>query len=349
MGRKAKRSPEAQRRIVRQLLQGTESYVALARKHRISDQTLYRWQKKLLASGETFPLVETTDPSPSNMRDPQQQVFESHLDTFVRCCPVCGSNMTADYRNPRTVITISPTSFDQHWTGWRAVKWRLISRIRRCHNSPCNRFLIPYRPEIEGRIAFPNQKLGLLLLKQLDLLHGIGSENQRRLSNRQIQARLSASGINLPHTTIANALERLDTLPRDPSIGVRNFLRNYPKQKCFVLDIFPWTMSYQHCKKFRHNTTWIVRDCFSGTVLFMHNEGIRTLFRMLLPVLPIPVLGVLCPKSSTSIPWTIRRFLPQLRPVALPPPTFMGEIPPTVRGPLAIPVSYWQVPLNSAD
>ena len=48
MGKKPKYSPETQRRIVLRLLKGDEPCAALARKYKVSDQTLYRWQKSFL-------------------------------------------------------------------------------------------------------------------------------------------------------------------------------------------------------------------------------------------------------------------------------------------------------------
>ena len=52
MGRKPKVPRDVQRQIVQQLLRGDESIAALARKHRVSDQTIYRWQKQFLADNE---------------------------------------------------------------------------------------------------------------------------------------------------------------------------------------------------------------------------------------------------------------------------------------------------------
>jgi transposase-like protein len=73
MGRKPKRTLPMQRRIVQQLLQGTQSCAALARKYRVSDQTLCRWQKRFLEDAGAFSSLVTPDhESPSVYSGPRK-------------------------------------------------------------------------------------------------------------------------------------------------------------------------------------------------------------------------------------------------------------------------------------
>jgi len=316
-----------QRRAVLQLLLDDEPCPALARKYKVSDTTLYRWKKEFLASGEASSLLATSNRQPPSVDKPQQVPYESELDCLVRRCPVCGSAMTADGRKPRTVLTLDRSQ--DAGTG----SWHLRSQIRRCHNESCSRYLAPYKAEIEGRIALPYQKLSLSLLKVLEPFSYATS-----LTSRKIQTRLSAQGINLARSTIENAMQLLSSLPRDPAIGVRGFLSRHPKQQGVLLDIFVWGT------RARCSNYWIVRDCFSSEVLVIYRGSVGNLFLKLVPKLPIPVVGILCPKTGTGIPLMISRYLPHLTELELPTLQPLTLALPEVRwGTLSIPVSYWQL------
>jgi transposase-like protein len=97
MGRKPKKRRRVQRQIVRQLLRGEESCAAVARKYRVSDQTLYRWQREFLANNEDPLPADARDSDVSAVQGDETRAYECRLDSFLRQCPVCGSNMTVDY------------------------------------------------------------------------------------------------------------------------------------------------------------------------------------------------------------------------------------------------------------
>ena len=139
---------------------------------------------------------------------------------------------------------------------WKGLTLRLSLQIRRCHNSSCIRFLAPYRPEAEGRIAFPNQKLSLPLLSHVSSIH------DRCRTIRKTQARLSGGGINLAHATVEKAVKLTQRFRKtEPLEDVREFLQTHPHQKYVLLDIFSWRRSYGD------HSGWMARDCLSGDVV----------------------------------------------------------------------------------
>ena len=71
-----------------------------------------------------------------------QPTRTEHLRPWYSHCPDCGLRLWADYRNRRTVATL---------TGLVG----LLLDIRRCHNRACRRYCKPYRPEAEGFYALP--------------------------------------------------------------------------------------------------------------------------------------------------------------------------------------------------
>ncbi len=327
MGRKPKKTRDVQRQIVLQLLRGDESIAALARRHRVSDQTLYRWQKEFLADNEDpSPTVESGgDASTTEGLTPD--VYECELDSFLRQCPVCGSNMTADYRNRRTVMF--PTFF-HNTSDWKGLTLRLSLQIRRCHNSSCIRFLAPYRPEAEGRIAFPNQKLSLPLLSHVSSIH------YRCRTIRKTQARLAGGGINLARGTIENALRLSRRREEAPSQSVRNFLRTHPQQQYVLLDILPWRRLHGS------GGSWMARDCLSGDLVVRPTGGLRYVLWELFPDFPIPILGVLSPEDS-SVFFHIRRALPQISSRQFPVPQSLQALPQELCLTLGLPVCYVQL------
>src|SRR3954464_11404066 len=63
-------------------------------------------------------------------------------------CPECQHRTHADYNNFRTVTTLDGVT-------------RLTLTIPRCRNPERPRFLRPYRPEAEARLALPHHEFGL--------------------------------------------------------------------------------------------------------------------------------------------------------------------------------------------
>jgi transposase-like protein len=328
MGRKSKFPRDVQRQIVQQLLRGDESIAALARKHRVSDQTLYRWQRQYLADSEDPLPAKSSDGETSTTQGFTPEVYDCELDSFLRQCPVCGSNMTADYRNRRTVIFPTRVNRTSRRVG---LILRLSLRIRRCHNSSCHRFLAPYRPEAEGRIAFPNQKLSLPLLRHVYSIHEICR------TIRKTQARLSGDGINLAHATVENAVKRFGVSREpNPPQDVCEFVQTHPHQKYVLLDIFAWRRSYGD------STGWMARDCLSGDVVVQRTPRLTHVLWNVFPDFPIPMLGVLSPTNS-SVAIQIRRALPQSTLRQFPVPESLSVLPKDLLRTLGFPVCYVQL------
>jgi transposase-like protein len=341
MGRKAKLNAETRRRIARELLRGAEPIAALARKYGVSDQTLYRWQREFLASDENPLAAEPSDGEASTVEDSSPEVYACILDSFLRQCPECGSNMTADYRNPRTVTV--PIRVDTHFSPrWTVLTLRLSSRIRRCHNENprCGRFLVPYRPEIEGRIALPQRKLSLGILDHLYRL------NLKGPSIRRLQAMLSSSGIDLAHSTVDNARKGLpspfnllaeETLRDEHAAAmISEFLKSRASRKFLLLDVFRWQRASGRLGQ------WLVRDCLSGEVHFTDTRNAMIVAAALFSASPIPIRGVLAPQRS-SIPACIRRVVPRVRQRHLPIPDALAALPEAFLQSLDLPVCYSEV------
>lgn len=341
MGRKAKLDAETRRRIARELLQGAEPIAALARKYGVSDQTLYRCQSEFLASDENPLAAEPSDGEASTVEDSSPEVYACILDSFVRQCPECGSNMTADYQNPRTVtvpIRVN-TDFSYRWT---VLTLRLSSRIRRCHNENprCGRFLVPYRPEIEGRIALPRRKLSLGMLDHLKKL------DSKHPSIRRLQAMLSSSGIDLAHSTVEKARKGLPSsfnplgkqTVRDQHAAamISKFLKSRASGKFLLLDVFRWQRVSGRLGE------WLVRDCLTGEVHFTDTSSAMIVAAALFSASPIPIRGVLASQRS-SIPACIRRVMPRVRQRHLPIPDALAALPEAFLRSLDLPVCYSEV------
>jgi hypothetical protein len=285
MGRKSKIPRRDQRNAVLRLLRGDESCAALACAYQVSDQTIYRWKKQFLADKEDGLPETESDGTVSKPSGKPIHVYHCLLDSFLRQCPLCGSHMIADFSKQRTVL-IPYEDGELH--NKEGAKLHLTSRIRRCHNPKCSRFLKPYRPEIEGRIALPRQNISLPLLAHMEYLRTHG-ENPRTS-----QASLSSRGINVTHTAIRNALARMyaNSASACVSFHVTDFLDECSSLPCLLLDVFPWRRSRGG------RSGWIVRDCFTGRMLLSRYPYPYQLDDIISDS-PIPLLGVLYSTIST--------------------------------------------------
>ena len=110
MARKSPTNPETRRHLVLRLLRHEDTCATLARTCRVTDQTLYRWRKQVLAEEPWLASTEARNDSPTApARAAGGLVQEYLLDSFLRNCPVCGHPITADYITPRTL-----SSFGRH-------------------------------------------------------------------------------------------------------------------------------------------------------------------------------------------------------------------------------------------
>src|SRR5262249_40889407 len=91
---------------------------------------------------------------------PQPTIFKD-LSPQRQNCPACGQRMWLDYTNHPTL-------------GQLAGCTRLNLAIRRCHHQECPRYLRPYRPEGEGRLALPKHEFGLDVIALVGTLRYAG-------------------------------------------------------------------------------------------------------------------------------------------------------------------------------
>jgi hypothetical protein len=102
--------------------------------------------------------------------------------------------MWLDYTNDRTLVTLAGCL-------------RLNLAIRRCHERGCGRYLLPYRPESEGRFALPKHAFGLDIIA---LVGALRYAEHRRVP--EIHTALRGRGVGVSERTVTNLLDRYDAL-----------------------------------------------------------------------------------------------------------------------------------------
>lgn len=73
---------------------------------------------------------------------------EQVLECVQQLCPSCGLLMWNKYNNSRRIRTLKGVV-------------QLCLKVRRCATSECERFGLPYRPEVEGKWVLPQHEFGL--------------------------------------------------------------------------------------------------------------------------------------------------------------------------------------------
>jgi len=158
-------------------------------------------------------------------------------------CPACQQTLWAAYSNYRTVTTLDAVT-------------RLTLHIRRCPNSACARFHVPYRPEGEAHFALPHHEFGLDVIALVGRLRYV--EHQ---STPEIHTELTRRGVVLAPRTVPNLLDRYDELralaTADPK-RLRPLLRAQGRVVLALDGLQP---------DVGHEVLWVLRDCLSGEVL----------------------------------------------------------------------------------
>jgi hypothetical protein len=181
---------------------------------------------------------------------------------------------------------------------------RLTLQIRRCLNAHCPQFRKPYRPEAEGRLAFPKHEFGL------EVIALVG--HRRYAQHRSIPAihqALLDRGVVVAQRTVTNLLERYDALLsltlQDPG---RLRRLTAPQGRVLVaLDGVPPDMG--------HEVLWVFRDCLSGAVLLAHSwlsashQDLATRLRQVQRALRVPMEAVVS-DGQRSIRQAVHRALP---------------------------------------
>jgi hypothetical protein len=199
---------------------------------------------------------------------------EQQLPVVTSDCPGCGRALHTAYYNRRTVTTLEGVI-------------RLRLQVRLCRNWACPRYRVPFRPEVEGRLALPHHEFGL------DILALVGAlRYAEHRSVPEIHQALTARGVVLAQRTVSNLLERYDELRALTVVDLDRLKPILAKQGKVVLALDGLQPDVGH------EVLWVVRDCLSGEILLARSllsSAHADLAKLLTEVkehLPVPVAGI---------------------------------------------------------
>lgn len=200
---------------------------------------------------------------------------EQTLEPLRTRCPTCGNAMWADYDNYRSVATLNGVV-------------RLTLRVRRCADTSCERFHVPYRPEAEGAFALPEHEFGL------DVIALVGAlRHSEHRSVPEIHKALTKRGVAISERTVTNLLDRYDELVALTLADDRRLQRITAEQGRVILAIDGLQPDVGH------EVLWVVRDCISGEVLLARSllsateKDLVGLIRKVKRALRVPIMGVI--------------------------------------------------------
>jgi hypothetical protein len=201
--------------------------------------------------------------------------------------------MWADYDNFRTVTTLEGV-----------IHLRL--KVRRCHNTECNRYHKPYRPEEEGRMALPQHEFGL------DLIALVGKfRYSEHRSVPEIHENLMARGVAVSQRTVTNLLYRYDELLALCLTENVRLQQISGEQGRIILAIDGLQPDVGH------EVLWVLRDCLSGEVLLARSllsatqDDLAELINSVTQVLDVPIEGVIS-DGQHSIRRAVKKALPDV-------------------------------------
>jgi hypothetical protein len=204
-----------------------------------------------------------------------QPAYTEHLRPWFSHCASCGQRLWADYRNRRTVATLT-----------RLVG--LLLDIRRCHNRGCDRYGKPYRPEAEGFYALPQHEFGL------DVIAHIGSlRYAEHRSIPEIHQALCRRGLPIAERTVTNLLDRYDELLAVTLTDNTRLHGLLAEQGRVILAIDGLQPDVGH------EVLWVLRDCLSGEVLLARSllsgrqQELAALIGQVRDGLSVPMVGVI--------------------------------------------------------
>ena len=220
-----------------------------------------------------------------------QPTRTEHLRPWYSHCPDCGLRLWADYRNRRTVATL---------TGLVG----LLLDIRRCHNRACRRYCKPYRPEAEGFYALPQHEFGL------DVLALVGAlRYAEHRSVPEIHQALLARDVGASERTVTNLLDRYDELLAVALSDDRRLKQLLAGQGRVLLALDGLQPDVGH------EVLWVLRDCLSGEVLLARSllsarqEDLAALLSQVRDAVGVPVVGVVS-DGQHSIRKAVAQALP---------------------------------------
>jgi len=182
--------------------------------------------------------------------------------------------MRRDYDNFRTVVMLEESV-------------RLCLRVRRCQNTQCPRYRVPYRPESEGRFALPEHEFGLDVVALVGMLR-----HREYRSVPEIHAHLRGLGVCISERSVTNLMGVYEQLLAVSLADDRRLRSLLAAQQRVVLAID----GLQPHKG--HEVLWVVRECLSGEILLartMLSATTGDLVGLLSEVaakLPVPPVGL---------------------------------------------------------
>ena len=215
------------------------------------------------------------------------------LNTLRTRCPHCERRMWSDYENDRKVVRLNGI-------------WRLRLKIRRCPNSECPRYHVPYRPETEGRYALPQQEFGLDVIAFVGALRYAGHR-----SVPEIRRDLTERGVEISERSVTNLLDRYDELLAVTLADGTRLNSLLAQQGRIILAIDGMQPDVGH------EVLWVLRDCISGEVLLARSllssraEDLAELIRTVRDHAKVPIVGVVS-DGQLSIRNAVSRALPDV-------------------------------------
>jgi len=204
-----------------------------------------------------------------------QPASTEHLRPWFSHCTACGQPLWADYRNRRTVATL---------TGLIG----LLLDVRRCHNRACDRYGKPYRPEAEGFYALPQHEFGL------DVIAHVGSlRYAEHRSIPEIHQTLGRRGLHIAQRTVTNLLDRYDELLAVTLTDNTRLQGLLAAQGRVILALDGLQPDVGH------EVLWVLRDCLSGEVLLARSllsgrqQELAALIGQVRDGLSVPIVGVI--------------------------------------------------------
>ena len=196
------------------------------------------------------------------------------LQPLGRHCPLCGETMWAAYHNYRTITTLDDVV-------------HLTLQIRRCLHQACPQFRRPYRPEAEGRLAFPKHEFGL------DVIACVGTlRYAQHRSLPEIHQHLRHRGVAIAPRTVTHLLERYDELLTLSLTATTRLQRITQAQGRVILALDGLQPDVGH------EVLWVLRDCLSGEVLLACSllsatqPDLAVLLRTVQQTVPVPIVGI---------------------------------------------------------
>jgi len=206
-------------------------------------------------------------------------------------CWVCEQPLWIAYANRRTVTTLSGVV-------------RLRLNVRRCRNSACSRYHVPYRPEAEGGWALPKHEFGL------DVIALVGTLRFRdHRSVPEIRQGLQARGVGVAERTGTNLLHRYEELVAVRLADADRLQVRLRAQGRVLLALDGLQPDVGHA------VLWVLRDCLSGEVLLARSllgateAELAPLLEEVRRLVPVPIHGVIS-DGQQSIRNAVRSALP---------------------------------------